>query len=134
MQLPYLADTTAFSRYFFPRKWKHRPVCVRIHSTINKKEKQMLSKRQKFYLITFSFLLMKICRENRRFSTEGKIVSKYCNVSKLIKTQGRSINPHPLYTPVGLSLYVYVRGSNKNTNHGAWECVTSKTLGLIHLF
>ena len=42
----------------------------------------MLSKHQKFYLIIFSFLLMKICRENRRLSTEGKIVSKCCNVSK----------------------------------------------------
>ena len=91
----------------------------------------MLSKRQKFYLIIFGFLLMKICRENRRLSTEGEIVSKYCNVSK---TQEGSLNPSPLYTPVGLSPCAYVRGSNKNTNHGACECVTSKTLGLIHLF
>ena len=42
----------------------------------------MLSKHQKFYLMIFGFLLMKICRENRRLSTEGKIVSKCCNVSK----------------------------------------------------
>ena len=76
---------------------------------------------------------MKICRENRRLSTEGKIVSKHCSVSK---TQEGSLNPSPppLYTPVGLSLCVYVRGSNKNTNHGALECVTSETLGLIHLY
>ena len=35
------------------------------------------------------------CREDQRRSTEGKIVSKYCNTSK---TQGGgSINPHSPY-------------------------------------
>ena len=35
---------------------------------------------------------MKICRESRRLSTEGKIVSKHCSVSK---TQEGSLNPSP---------------------------------------
>ena len=35
---------------------------------------------------------MKICRENRRLSTEGKIVSKHCSVSK---TQEGSLRPLP---------------------------------------
>ena len=48
------------------------------------------------------------CREDQRLSTEGKIVSKYCNISK---TLGRgSINPSPLCTTVGVWNCMYVRG------------------------
>ena len=37
------------------------------------------------------------CREDQRLSTEGQIVSKYCNI---LKTLGRvSINPPPLLVP-----------------------------------
>ena len=32
------------------------------------------------------------CREDQRLSTEGKIISKYCNISK---TQGGFHHPHP---------------------------------------
>ena len=55
-------------------------------------------------------------RENQRLSNEGKIFSKYCNISE---TQGRdSINPPPPHPPppcttVGLRLCVYFRGLNK---------------------
>ena len=53
-------------------------------------------------------------RENQRLSTEGKIFSKYRNISE---THGRdSINPHPPTTLVPrreLRLCVYFRGLNK---------------------
>ena len=48
------------------------------------------------------------CREDQRLSTEGKIVSKYCNISK---TQGGVFRPPPPpCTTVGVWLFVYVRG------------------------
>ena len=47
------------------------------------------------------------CWEDQRLSTEGKIVSKYCNISK---TLGRgSITPSPLYQGGSLNLRVRVR-------------------------
>ena len=50
------------------------------------------------------------CWEGQRLSTDGKIVSKYCNISK---TLGRgSINPPFPCTTVGLWICAYVRGLN----------------------
>ena len=48
------------------------------------------------------------CQEDQELSTEGKIVSKYCNISK----KKGSINrpPPPSCTTVGVWLCVYVRG------------------------
>ena len=47
------------------------------------------------------------CWEDQRLSTEGKIVSKYCNISK---TLGRgSITPSPLYQGGSLNLRVRMR-------------------------
>ena len=51
------------------------------------------------------------CREYQRLSTEGKIVSKYCNISK---TLGGSIHPTPLYHGGGMNLHVSPRVDNKN--------------------
>ena len=50
------------------------------------------------------------CREDQRLSTEAKIVSKYCNISK---TLGRGSNtpPPPPCTTVGW-ICLYVRGLN----------------------
>ena len=45
------------------------------------------------------------CREDQRLSTEGKIVSKYCNISKCLEGKG-SIHPFPLYNGVGMNLSV----------------------------
>ena len=45
------------------------------------------------------------CREDQRLSTESKIVSKCCNISK---TQGGSIN-RPLYLGGGMTLRVSPR-------------------------
>ena len=45
------------------------------------------------------------CREDQRLSTEGKIVSKYCNTSKSLEGEG-SIHPFPLYNGVGMNLPV----------------------------
>ena len=50
------------------------------------------------------------CREDERLSTEGKIVSKYCNMSKTQGGGGWSINPHSLVPPWGVWLCVYVWG------------------------
>ena len=49
------------------------------------------------------------CREDQRLATEGKIVTKYCNISK---TLGRGSNTPPpsLCTTVGVWNCVYVRG------------------------
>ena len=47
------------------------------------------------------------CWEDQRLSTEGKIVSKYCNISK---TLGRgSITPSPLYQGGSMNLRVRLR-------------------------
>ena len=51
------------------------------------------------------------CREHQRLSTEGKIVSKYCNISK---TLGGPIHPTPLYHCGGMNLHVRPRVTNKN--------------------
>ena len=45
------------------------------------------------------------CREDQRLSTEGKIVSKYCNISKTL----RGSNHPPLYYGGGMNLYVRPR-------------------------
>ena len=45
------------------------------------------------------------CREDQRLSTEGKIVSKYCNLSKSLEGEG-SIHPFPLYHGGSLNLLV----------------------------
>ena len=49
------------------------------------------------------------CEEDQRLSTNGKIVSKYCNISK---TPGRGSNhpsPPPLCTTVGVWICLYVQ-------------------------
>ena len=52
------------------------------------------------------------CREDQRHSTEGKIVSKYCNLSKT-QGEGGSIPPPPHPTPLchggGMALIVRLR-------------------------
>ena len=74
-------------------------------------EKTNAVKTSEIYLIIFGFLLMKICRENRRLSTEGKIVSKHCSVSK---TQEGSLNPSPpLYAGGVITLRVRPRVKQK---------------------
>ena len=45
------------------------------------------------------------CREDQRHSTEGKIVSKYCNTSKSLEGEG-SIHPFPLYHGGSMNLPV----------------------------
>ena len=51
------------------------------------------------------------CREDQRLFTEGKIVSKYCNVSKnLGEGFHQTTPPPPKCTTVGVWLWVYVRG------------------------
>ena len=64
------------------------------------------------------------CEEDQRLSTKGKIVSKYCNISK---TQGRgSIHPPPpLYHGGGMNLLVRPM---VNTNSLAKICVTLRVL------
>ena len=49
------------------------------------------------------------CREDQRLSTEGKIVLKYCNISK---TQGEVPSTPLPCTTVGVLLYVYFQGLN----------------------
>ena len=46
------------------------------------------------------------CREDQRLFAEGKIFSKYCNISK---TLGGSIRRPPLRTMVGVWICMYVR-------------------------
>ena len=49
------------------------------------------------------------CREDRRLSTEDKIVSKYCNISKT-RARGSINSPPPLlYDVGGMSLRVRPR-------------------------
>ena len=47
------------------------------------------------------------CKEDQRLSTEGKIVSKYCNISMTLGGGG-SIHP-PLYHGGGMNLHVRPR-------------------------
>ena len=53
------------------------------------------------------------CREDQRLSTEGKIVLKFCDISK---TQGRKVPstppPPPSWSAVGVWRCVYVQGLN----------------------
>ena len=52
------------------------------------------------------------CREDQGLSTEGKIASKYCNISK---NKGGSLTPPPSCTTVGVWLCVYVWGLMNQT-------------------
>ena len=55
-------------------------------------------------------------KEDQRFSTEGRIVSKYCNISK---TPGRgSIHPPPLYQGGGMNLRVRPRVKSCEDGNG----------------
>ena len=54
------------------------------------------------------------CREDQRLSTEGKVVSKNRNISKIQRGGGGSINPLPPLYHDGVWLCVYVRGLIKN--------------------
>ena len=57
------------------------------------------------------------CREDQRLPTEGKVISKYCNISKI---NGRSsINPHAPCTTVGIWLCVYVVQKHYGKSHWA---------------
>ena len=47
------------------------------------------------------------CREDQRLSTEGKIVSKYCNISETLG--GGGVHPLPLYHGGGMNLRVCSR-------------------------
>ena len=51
------------------------------------------------------------CRENQRLSTEGKIVSKYCNISKSLGVP--STPPPPLYHGGDMNLRVRPRVNQK---------------------
>ena len=51
-------------------------------------------------------------REYQRLSTEGKIVSKHCNISKTLV--GGSIHPTHLYHGGGMNLHVRPGVNNKN--------------------
>ena len=48
--------------------------------------------------------------ENQRISTEGKIVSKYCNRSKTLRGEGGHQPPPTTCTTIGVWLCMYVRG------------------------
>ena len=54
------------------------------------------------------------CWEDQRLSTERKIVSKYCNISKTLRRG--SINPHPLYHGGGMNLRVRPRVKHSSVN------------------
>ena len=45
---------------------------------------------------------------------EGKIVSKYCNISKTPGGRGGGVHPPPLYHGGGMNLHVRPRINNKN--------------------
>ena len=50
------------------------------------------------------------CREYQRLSTEGKIVSKQCNISKTLVGGGGGPSTPPTCTTVGVWICMYVRG------------------------
>ena len=50
------------------------------------------------------------CREDQRLSTEGKIVTKYCNISKTLERGSNNRPPPLLCTKVGVWNCVYVQG------------------------
>ena len=52
------------------------------------------------------------CREDQRLSTEVKIVSKYCNISKTLGRGSNTPSPPPPCTTVGVWICVYVPGLN----------------------
>ena len=57
------------------------------------------------------------CREDQGLLIEGKIISKYCNISKI---NGRSsINPHAPCTTVGIWLCAYVVQKHYGKSHWA---------------
>ena len=62
----------------------------------------MQTRDEKIYLIKYT----SSCREDQRLSTEGKIVSKYCNISII---QGRGSISSPLYHSGGNNLCVLPR-------------------------
>ena len=62
----------------------------------------MQTRDEKIYLIKYT----SSCREDQRLSTEGKIVSKYCNISII---QGRGSISSPLYHSGGINLCVRPR-------------------------
>ena len=74
------------------------------------------------------------CFEYQRLSTEGKIVSKYCNISKPL---GRgSINLWPLpCTTLGVWICEYVRGLSKkgNVQESMWQALSILTSSCLNL-
>ena len=70
----------------------------------------VLSAKQLFILTatTHKIYLVNHCREEQRLSTEGKIVSKYCNISKT-RGGGGVHQPTPLYHSRGMTLRVSPR-------------------------
>ena len=60
------------------------------------------------------------CWEDQRLPTEGKIVSKYCNISK---TMGRGSTPPPsLYYDKDINLRVYARGLSGVVDFNSCAC------------
>ena len=51
------------------------------------------------------------CREDQRRFTEGKIVSKYCNKSKILEV-GEGVHPPLLYHSAVMNLHVRPRVQN----------------------
>ena len=69
--------------------------------------------RQKPPAVLLHIKYISSCREDQELSTEGKIVSKYCNISK-----NKGVHqppPPPSCTTVGVWLCVYVRGLMNQT-------------------
>ena len=61
-------------------------------------------KKLPFLAVLTWFLILGKIQEDQRLSTKGKIVSKYCNISK---TPGRgSVHPPPLYHSGDMNLRV----------------------------
>ena len=61
------------------------------------------------------------CWEDQSLSTEGKIVWKYGNISKILRSG--SINQQPPCTTVGVWICVYVRGLISMTFSWTWKLV-----------
>ena len=53
------------------------------------------------------------CREDQRLSSEGKIVSKCCNISKTLG--GGGVHPSPLFHGGGINLHVRPRVNMNKT-------------------
>ena len=57
--------------------------------------------------------------KDQRFSTESKIVLKYCNISKILARGSINSPPPPApCTTLGVWIYVYVQGLKKNVRIG----------------